>query len=123
MVSGHESLTRPPFSPRHTLAWRGHEHLIDYTSTKGAIVGFTRSMAQNLAKEGVRVNMVAPGPVWTPIISKTFSDEMMEGFGQDVPLGRAGQPEELAPSFVFLASRESSYITGQVIHVNGGHPY
>jgi len=104
-------------------AWKGHGVLIDYTSTKGAIVGFTRSMAQNLAKEGVRVNMVAPGPIWTPLIPSTFSADMTADFGQNTPLGRPGQPEEVAPSFVFLASRESSYITGQVIHVNGGHSY
>jgi len=104
-------------------AWKGHPTLIDYTSTKGAIVGFTRSLALNLAKKKIRVNMVAPGPIWTPLIPSSFPAEKMETFGKSTPLGRPGQPEECGPSFVFLASPESSYITGQVIHVNGGIPY
>lgn len=101
-------------------AYRGSEQLLDYSSTKAAIVGFTRALAKNLAKAGIRVNAVAPGPIWTPLIPATFSKEKVESFGQDVPLGRPGQPEEVAPCYVFLASDESSYITGQVLHPNGG---
>lgn len=103
-------------------AYRGSEHLIDYSATKGAIVTFTRSLSKQLAKRntGIRVNAVAPGPIWTPLIPSTFEAEHVDTFGADVPLGRPGQPEEVAPSFVFLASDESSYITGQVIHINGG---
>ena len=99
-------------------AYRGSAHLIDYSSTKGAIVSFTRSLSLNLAPKKIRVNGVAPGPIWTPLIPATF-DEVHE-FGQDVPLGRAGQPSEVAPAYVFLASADASYITGQFIHVNGG---
>jgi NAD(P)-dependent dehydrogenase (short-subunit alcohol dehydrogenase family) len=99
-------------------AYRGSEHLLDYSSTKGAIVTFTRSLASMLAKEGIRVNGVAPGPIWTPLIVSTFDD--VSDFGQDTPMGRAGQPSEVAPAYVFLASADSSYITGQIIHVNGG---
>ena len=101
-------------------AYRGSPHLMDYASTKGAIVAFTRSLAENLAERKIRVNGVAPGPVWTPLIPASFPDEKVETFGQDVPLGRAGQPEEIAPSYVFLASDDSSYMTGQVLHPNGG---
>jgi NAD(P)-dependent dehydrogenase (short-subunit alcohol dehydrogenase family) len=101
-------------------AYRGTEHLLDYASTKGAIVAFTRSLAKNLAKAGIRVNGVAPGPIWTPLIPSTFSEDRVESFGEKVPLGRAGQPEEVAPSYVFLASADSSYMTGQVLHPNGG---
>lgn len=101
-------------------AYRSSPHLIDYSSTKGAIVTFTRSLAKNLAEKKIRVNGVAPGPVWTPLIVSTFDKEKIESFGKDVPLGRAGQPSEIAPAYVFLASQDSSYITGQVIHVNGG---
>ncbi|ELR73732.1 3-oxoacyl-[acyl-carrier protein] reductase [Fulvivirga imtechensis AK7] len=98
--------------------YRGSEHLLDYSSTKGAITSFTRSLAKNLATRGIIVNAVAPGPIWTPLIPSTF-DSVSE-FGSDVPLGRAGQPSEVAPAYVFLASEDSSYVTGQVIHVNGG---
>ncbi len=101
-------------------AFRGMEVLLDYASTKGAIVAFTRSLAQNLAERGIRVNSVAPGPIWTPLIPASFPEESVTDFGQNTMLGRAGQPEEVAPSYVFLASRDSSYITGQTIHPNGG---
>jgi NAD(P)-dependent dehydrogenase (short-subunit alcohol dehydrogenase family) len=99
-------------------SFRGSEHLLDYASTKGAIVAFTRSLAKNLAPKKIRVNGVAPGPIWTPLIPATFDD--VTDFGQDTPLGRAGQPSEVAPAYVFLASQDASYITGQFIHVNGG---
>lgn len=101
-------------------AYRGSEHLIDYSSTKGAIVTFTRSLSSNLASDNIRVNAVAPGPIWTPLIVSSFDAERIEKFGKEVPLGRAGQPSEVAPAYVFLASEDASYITGQVIHVNGG---
>ena len=101
-------------------AYRGSPHLLDYSSTKGAIVSFTRSLALNLAAQGIRVNGVAPGPIWTPLIPSTFPKEKTEKFGADVPLGRPGEPEEVAPSFVFLASDDASYMTGQVLHPNGG---
>jgi NAD(P)-dependent dehydrogenase (short-subunit alcohol dehydrogenase family) len=101
-------------------AYRGSSHLLDYSSTKGAIVSFTRSLSQQLAQRSIRVNAVAPGPVWTPLIPSSSSAEGVTQFGKDVPLGRAGQPEEIAPCFVFLASDDSSYMTGQVLHPNGG---
>ncbi|RZJ99538.1 MAG: SDR family oxidoreductase, partial [Flavobacterium sp.] len=99
-------------------AYRGSEHLLDYSSTKGAIVTFTRSLSTMLAKKGIRVNAVAPGPIWTPLIVATF--DKVSDFGQDTPMARAGQPSEVGPAYVFLASEDSSYITGQIIHVNGG---
>ncbi len=99
-------------------AYRGSSHLIDYSSTKGAITTFTRSLSKSVADKGILVNAVAPGPIWTPLIPATFDD--VTDFGQDTPLGRAGQPSEVAPAYVFLASKDSSYITGQVIHINGG---
>jgi NAD(P)-dependent dehydrogenase (short-subunit alcohol dehydrogenase family) len=101
-------------------AYRGSPELLDYSSTKGAIVSFTRSLAHSLVEKGIRVNGVAPGPIWTPLIPSTFPDEKVETFGSDVPMGRSGQPSEVAPCFVFLASEDSSYITGQVLHPNGG---
>lgn len=101
-------------------AYAGSPKLLDYSSTKGAIVSFTRALAINLAENGIRVNGVAPGPIWTPLIPATFPDEKVETFGKDTPLGRAGQPAEVAPCFVFLASDDASYITGQVLHPNGG---
>lgn len=101
-------------------AYRGHPTLIDYASSKGAITSFTRSLSTNLAKRGIRVNAVAPGPIWTPLIPSTFSEEKVAQFGGDTPLGRPGQPEELAPAYVYLACNDSSYMTGQVLHLNGG---
>jgi NAD(P)-dependent dehydrogenase (short-subunit alcohol dehydrogenase family) len=101
-------------------AYRGSEHLIDYSSTKGAIVSFTRSASAMLAEKGIRVNGIAPGPVWTPLIPATFTSEEVAKFGQDVPMKRAGQPSEIGPAYVFLASEDASYITGQIIHINGG---
>jgi NAD(P)-dependent dehydrogenase (short-subunit alcohol dehydrogenase family) len=101
-------------------AYRGSHHLLDYAATKGAIVAFTRSLSQSLASKQIRVNGVAPGPIWTPLIPSTFEAEKVAEFGSDVPLGRVGQPDEVAPSFVFLASSDSSYMTGQVLHPNGG---
>jgi NAD(P)-dependent dehydrogenase (short-subunit alcohol dehydrogenase family) len=101
-------------------AYRGNKQLIDYSSSKGAIVTFTRSLSQSLIEQGIRVNAVAPGPVWTPLIPSSFSAEEVTTFGLDVPMERAAQPFELAPAYVYLASDDSSYVTGQVIHVNGG---
>jgi NAD(P)-dependent dehydrogenase (short-subunit alcohol dehydrogenase family) len=101
-------------------AYRGSDHLIDYASTKGAIVSFTRSLSKNLPKKKIRVNGVAPGPIWTPLIPATFDAEHIKNFGADTPLGRPGQPDEVAPCYVFLASDDSSYMTGQVLHPNGG---
>ena len=101
-------------------AYKGSAHLLDYSSTKGAITAFTRSLSQALAHKKIRVNGVAPGPIWTPLIPSTFPAKKVERFGSDVPLGRPGQPEEIAPSYVFLASDDSSYMTGQVLHPNGG---
>ena len=101
-------------------AYKGSWHLLDYSSTKGAIVSFTRSLSQALAEKGIRVNAVAPGPIWTPLIPSTFSKEEVQKFGSHVPMKRVGQPEEVAPSYLFLASSESSYMTGQVLHPNGG---
>lgn len=101
-------------------AFRGSPHLMDYASTKGAILAFTRSLALNLAESGIRVNAVAPGPIWTPLIPASFDPEKVSSFGTDEPLGRPGQPEEVAPSYVFLACRDSSYMTGQTLHPNGG---
>jgi NAD(P)-dependent dehydrogenase (short-subunit alcohol dehydrogenase family) len=101
-------------------AYRGSGHLMDYASTKGAIVAFTRSLASNLAQQKIRVNAVAPGPIWTPLIAASFEPEKVAKFGENVPLGRAGQPAEIAPSYLFLASEDSSYMTGQVLHPNGG---
>lgn len=101
-------------------AYKGSHHLLDYSATKGAIVAFTRSLAINLIKQGIRVNAVAPGPIWTPLIPASFSAQEVEKFGEQVPMERPGQPEEIAPSYVFLASDDASYMSGQVLHPNGG---
>jgi NAD(P)-dependent dehydrogenase (short-subunit alcohol dehydrogenase family) len=101
-------------------AYRGSPELLDYSSTKGAIVAFTRSLAQKLVEKGIRVNAVAPGPIWTPLIPSTFPPEKVAKFGQDTPMKRAGQPYEVANCFLFLASNDSSYLAGQVLHPNGG---
>lgn len=101
-------------------AYKGSPQLLDYSSTKGAEVAFTRSLSQALAEKKIRVNAVAPGPIWTPLIPSTFPEEKVETFGANVPLGRPGQPEEVATSYLFLASDDASYITGQTLHPNGG---
>lgn len=103
-------------------AYRGSPELLDYSATKGAILAFTRSLAKKLAEKGIRVNGVAPGPIWTPLIPSTFTAEHVAKFGADTPLKRPGQPNEVAPSFLFLACEDSSYITGSVLHPNGGEP-
>lgn len=101
-------------------AYKGNPMLLDYASTKGAIVAFTRSLSQSLVKKGIRVNGVAPGPIWTPLIPATFPEEKVQSFGAQVPMQRAGQPEEVAPCYVFLASDDASYMSGQILHPNGG---
>lgn len=101
-------------------AYRGSPHLIDYASTKGAIVAFTRSLAANLVGKGIRVNGVAPGPIWTPLIVSSFGAGRVAKHGSDVPMERAGEPAEVAPSFLFLTCEDSSYMTGQFLHPNGG---
>jgi NAD(P)-dependent dehydrogenase (short-subunit alcohol dehydrogenase family) len=101
-------------------AYRGSPELLDYAATKGAIVAYTRSLAQSLAKDAVRVNAVAPGPIWTPLIPSTFPAEKVASFGSTTPMGRVGEPAEVGPCYVFLASSDASYITGQVLHPNGG---
>ena len=101
-------------------AYRGSQSLLDYSSTKGAIATFTRSLSAQLVKKGIRVNAVAPGPIWTPLIVGSFDADKVKKFGSDVPMGRAGQPAEVAPCYLFLASEDASYMTGQVLHPNGG---
>lgn len=101
-------------------AYRSSPNLIDYSATKGAITTFTRSLATNLVKKNIRVNAVAPGPVWTPLVVSTFDEEKLKDFGNETAMKRAGQPSEIGPAYVFLASDDASFITGQVIHINGG---
>ena len=103
-------------------AYRGSPELLDYSSTKGAIVAFTRSLAKKLVEKGIRVNGVAPGPIWTPLIPSTFDAKHVASFGAQTPMKRPGQPNEVAPSFLFLACEDFSYITGSVLHPNGGEP-
>jgi NAD(P)-dependent dehydrogenase (short-subunit alcohol dehydrogenase family) len=100
--------------------YKGSKDLLDYSATKGAVVAFTRSLSQFLVKKGIRVNGVAPGPIWTPLITATFPKKKIKEFGKDVPMGRPGQPAEVAPCYVFLASEDASYMTGQFLHPNGG---
>lgn len=100
--------------------YQGADQLIDYSASKGAVVAFTRSLSESLSKQGVRVNGVAPGPTWTPLIPSSFPAEQVATFGSTTPMQRAGQPKELAPAYVFLASNDSSYMSGQILHVNGG---
>jgi len=123
LVKAAEKFLKKGSSLIHTTsvtAYRGSAHLIDYASTKGAIVSLLRSLSSYFAEKGIRVNGVAPGPVWTPLIATTFKPKEVATFGTNTPLGRAGQPVEIAHAYVFLGSDESSYITGQVIHPNGG---
>jgi len=101
-------------------AYRGSAALMDYAATKGAIVSFTRSLSTNLLEKGIRVNAVAPGPIWTPLIASSFAPKKVAQHGSDAPMKRAGEPAEVAPCYLFLASNDSSYITGQVLHPNGG---
>lgn len=101
-------------------AYKGSDHLVDYSATKGAIIALTRSLSQNLIKEDIRVNAVAPGPIWTPLIPASLTAKEVKEFGKLVPMKRIGQPSEIAPAYVYLASDDSSYMTGQVLHPNGG---
>lgn len=101
-------------------AYEGNPVLIDYSATKGAITSFTRSLSQNVVGKGIRVNGVAPGPIWTPLIPASFSEKQVDNFGGSQPMKRPGQPAELAPAYVYLASDDSTYVSGQMIHVNGG---
>jgi NAD(P)-dependent dehydrogenase (short-subunit alcohol dehydrogenase family) len=101
-------------------AFHGSPHLLDYSSTKGAIVAFTRSLSNSVVKRGIRVNAVAPGPIWTPLIPASYDEKRIEDFGKQTPMGRPGQPDEVASAILFLASSEASYISGEILHVNGG---
>ena len=102
--------------------YKGSEKLLDYSATKGAITAFTRSLSANLVGDGIRVNAVAPGPIWTPLIPATMPPEKVEGFGSDTPLGRPGQPVEVAAAYVFLASNDARYVSGEILGVTGGTP-
>ncbi|MFP5384873.1 MAG: SDR family oxidoreductase [Bacteriovoracia bacterium] len=102
-------------------AYKGNAKLMDYSATKGAIIAFTRSLTQSLFEKGIRVNAVAPGPIWTPLIPASFDADQVKNFGKQAPMGRAGQPNEVAGAFTWLASKEASYVSGQVIHPNGGY--
>lgn len=101
-------------------AYEGHDQLIDYSATKGAVVSFNRSLSESLCKLGIRVNGIAPGPIWTPLIPASFQADSVATFGSTTPMQRAGQPKELAPAYIFLASDDSSYMSGQMLHINGG---
>lgn len=101
-------------------AYKGNTALLTYSTTKGAIVAFTRSLSQKLIDQGIRVNAVAPGPIWTPLIPATFGPDAVSSFGQQVPMKRPGQPFEVATCYVFLAAKDAAYISGQVLHPNGG---
>jgi NAD(P)-dependent dehydrogenase (short-subunit alcohol dehydrogenase family) len=103
-------------------AYQSSPELMDYATTKAGIVAFTKALGSSLAQKGIRVNSVAPGPIWTPLIPATMPEEKVESFGEQVPMQRAGQPAELAPAYVFFASQESSYVTGEVLGVTGGQP-
>ena len=107
-------------STASVTAYAGAPLLVDYSSTKGAIVSFTRSLSLQLASKGIRVNVVAPGPIWTPLIVSSYSAEYVKTIGLETPMKRAGQPFELVPTYIYLASDDSSFVTGQVLHVNGG---
>ena len=109
-------------SSRATIRVRTGSFIAPRRRASRAITSFTRSLAAQLADRGIRVNGVAPGPIWTPLIPASFSEEEVAKFGGDTPLGRPGQPEEVAPAYVYLVARDSSYVTGQIIHVNGGQP-
>lgn len=102
------------------VAYSGHKDIIDYSASKGAVLTFTRTMAMSLVRQGIRVNAVAPGPTWTPLNVSTYPPEMISEYGTDNPMGRAAQPFEIAPAFVYLAAKDSAFVTGQVIHINGG---
>jgi NAD(P)-dependent dehydrogenase (short-subunit alcohol dehydrogenase family) len=104
------------------VAYKGNEQLVDYAMSKGAELALIRSLAQQLAPKRIRVNAVAPGPIWTPFITETMPPDKMASFGQDTPLGRPGEAWEVAPAYLFLASEDAGYVTGQAIHVNGGTP-
>ncbi|WP_047982464.1 SDR family oxidoreductase [Ornithinibacillus contaminans] len=101
-------------------AYQGNKSLIDYSATKGAVTSFTRSLSESLVGKGIRVNAVAPGPIWTPLIPSTFNAKQVDNFGANTPMKRMGQPKELAPAYVYLASEDSSYVSGEIIHINGG---